>query len=113
MHLSVAELPKVYEELANLSRSFGMRAEVFYGGSAYGPQEAALRAGFDILVATPGRIIDHLERGSLDLTSVQHAVLDEADEMLNMGFADDVEEIFSYMDVSDDSIVLDRAPSIV
>lgn len=90
----------MHVELATLGRPFGLRAEVFYGGSPYGPQEAALRSGFDILVATPGRVIDHLERGTLDLGSVQHAVLDEADEMLNMGFADDIEDIFSYVDVS-------------
>lgn len=51
-------------------------------------------------MATPGRVIDHLQRGNLDLGQVQHAVLDEADEMLNMGFADDIESIFSYVNVS-------------
>lgn len=89
----------MYEELATLGRGFGLRAEVFHGGAAYGPQEGALRSGLDILVATPGRVIDHLQRGNLDLGQVQHAVLDEADEMLNMGFADDIESIFSYINV--------------
>ena len=89
----------MYEELATLGRGFGLRAEVFHGGAAYGPQESALRSGLDILVATPGRVIDHLQRGNLDLGQVQHAVLDEADEMLNMGFADDIESIFSYINV--------------
>ena len=73
---------------------------MFHGGAAYGPKESALRSGLDILVATPGRVIDHLQRGNLDLGQVQHAVLDEADEMLNMGFADDIESIFSYINVS-------------
>lgn len=90
----------MYEELASLGRPFGLRAEVFHGGAAYGPQEGALRQGLDILVATPGRVIDHLQRGNLNLADVQHAVLDEADEMLNMGFADDIESIFSYVNVS-------------
>lgn len=90
----------MHEELATLGRSFGLRAEVFHGGASYGPQESALKSGIDILVATPGRVIDHLQRGTLDLGNVQHAVLDEADEMLNMGFADDIESIFSYVNVS-------------
>ena len=60
----------------------------------------SLSDGLDILVATPGRVMDHLQRGALSLADVRHAVLDEADEMLNMGFADDIETIFSYVDVS-------------
>lgn len=95
---------QVHEELVTLGRSFGLRAEVFHGGASYGPQESALKAGIDILVATPGRVIDHLQRGTLDLGNVQHAVLDEADEMLNMGFADDIESIFSYVNVSNSSV---------
>ena len=91
----------MHEELATLGRTFGLRAEVFHGGASYGPQESALAAGIDILVATPGRVIDHLQRGALDLGNVQHAVLDEADEMLNMGFAEDIESIFSYVNVSE------------
>ena len=65
-----------------------------YGGSAYGPQLAGLRRGAQVVVGTPGRVIDHLEKGSLDLSELQYLVLDEADEMLRMGFADDVEKIF-------------------
>ncbi|MDQ4501750.1 DEAD/DEAH box helicase [Sinomonas sp. ASV322] len=65
-----------------------------YGGSAYGPQLAGLRRGAQVVVGTPGRVIDHLEKGSLDLSELQYLVLDEADEMLRMGFADDVERIF-------------------
>lgn len=66
-----------------------------YGGQSYGTQLSALRRGVDIVVGTPGRIIDHIERGSLDLSAVTHLVLDEADEMLKMGFAEDVEKILS------------------
>ncbi|PNY80381.1 DEAD/DEAH box helicase [Deinococcus koreensis] len=64
-----------------------------YGGAAYSPQESALRRGVDIVVGTPGRLIDHLERGNLDLGDVKFAVLDEADEMLSVGFADAIETI--------------------
>ena len=64
-----------------------------YGGSPYGPQLAGLRRGAQVVVGTPGRVIDHLEKGSLDLSNLQYLVLDEADEMLRMGFAEDVEKI--------------------
>jgi ATP-dependent RNA helicase DeaD len=64
-----------------------------YGGQGYGPQLSALRRGVQVVVGTPGRIIDHLERGSLNLDHVRHVVLDEADEMLRMGFIDAVESI--------------------
>ncbi|GMA17549.1 DEAD/DEAH box helicase [Deinococcus metallilatus] len=64
-----------------------------YGGAAYGPQENALRRGVDVVVGTPGRLIDHLERGNLDLSNIEYAVLDEADEMLSVGFADAIETI--------------------
>ena len=66
-----------------------------YGGAAYGPQLAALRRGVPIVVGTPGRLIDHLDKGSLDLSDIELVVLDEADEMLRMGFIDDVEKILS------------------
>ncbi|SMB94247.1 DEAD/DEAH box helicase [Deinococcus hopiensis] len=64
-----------------------------YGGASYSPQENALRRGVDVVVGTPGRLIDHLERGNLDLSEVKYAVLDEADEMLSVGFADAIETI--------------------
>ncbi|MCG7582109.1 DEAD/DEAH box helicase [Mycolicibacterium sp. OfavD-34-C] len=66
-----------------------------YGGSSYGPQLAGLKRGAQIVVGTPGRVIDHLEKGSLDLSRLDYLVLDEADEMLQMGFAEDVERILS------------------
>ena len=64
-----------------------------YGGSPYGPQIAGLRRGAQVVVGTPGRVIDHLEKGTLDLSHLDYLVLDEADEMLQMGFAEDVERI--------------------
>ena len=66
-----------------------------YGGQGYGVQLSALRRGVHIVVGTPGRIMDHLEKGTLDLTELRFLVLDEADEMLNMGFAEDVETILA------------------
>lgn len=64
-----------------------------YGGSPYGPQLSGLRRGAQVVVGTPGRVIDHIEKGSLDLSNLQYVVLDEADEMLRMGFAEEVDRI--------------------
>ncbi len=64
-----------------------------YGGQSYTVQLAGLRRGAQVVVGTPGRVIDHLERGTLDLSHLDYLVLDEADEMLQMGFAEDVERI--------------------
>ncbi len=71
----------------------GFHVLPIYGGQSYGPQLSALRRGVHVVVGTPGRVIDHLEKGSLDLSQVKTLVLDEADEMLRMGFIDDVETI--------------------
>ncbi len=64
-----------------------------YGGSSYAVQLSGLRRGAQVVVGTPGRVIDHLDRGTLDLSGLDYLVLDEADEMLQMGFAEDVERI--------------------
>ncbi|WP_127792238.1 DEAD/DEAH box helicase [Agromyces sp. LHK192] len=74
-----------------------------YGGQGYGVQLSALRRGVHIIVGTPGRIMDHLDRGTLDLSELRYLVLDEADEMLKMGFAEDVETILA--DTPDDKQV--------
>ncbi|MDR6611955.1 DEAD/DEAH box helicase [Leifsonia sp. 1010] len=74
-----------------------------YGGQGYGVQLSALRRGVHIVVGTPGRIMDHLEKGTLDLSQLKYLVLDEADEMLKMGFAEDVETILA--DTPDDKQV--------
>ena len=66
-----------------------------YGGSSYVPQLSGLKRGAQVVVGTPGRVIDHLEKGSLDLSRLDYLVLDEADEMLQMGFAEDVERILA------------------
>ncbi|XP_073320023.1 nucleolar RNA helicase 2 [Pagrus major] len=75
----------------------------FYGGSSYMPQIEAIRNGIDVLVGTPGRTKDHLQNNKLDLSKVKHVVLDEVDQMLDMGFAEQVEEILasSYQKDSD------------
>lgn len=71
----------------------GFNVLPIYGGQSYIPQLASLKRGAHVVVGTPGRIIDHLERGTLKLDQLAHMVLDEADEMLRMGFIDDVESI--------------------
>ena len=66
-----------------------------YGGASYTTQLAGLKRGAQVVVGTPGRVIDHIERGTLDLSQIDYLVLDEADEMLTMGFAEDVERILA------------------
>jgi len=83
---------QVTEALRTFARG-GPSIVTIYGGSPYAPQLRALRSGVPIVVGTPGRVIDHLERGSLDLSGLRMLVLDEADEMLRMGFIDDVERV--------------------
>lgn len=73
-----------------------LRVTPIYGGAAIQEQLRRLASGVDIVVGTPGRILDHLGRGTLDLSQLKWLVLDEADEMLNMGFIDDVDEILGY-----------------
>jgi ATP-dependent RNA helicase RhlE len=74
-------------------RFSNLKVAVFYGGVGYGKQNEALRTGVDILVATPGRLLDHLQQGNVRLDRVQYLVLDEADRMLDMGFLPDVRRI--------------------
>lgn len=71
----------------------GFRAITIYGGQSYDSQFRALKRGVHVVVGTPGRVIDHLNRGTLDLSELKVFVLDEADEMLRMGFIDDIEAI--------------------
>ncbi|VEI12468.1 DEAD/DEAH box helicase [Trueperella bialowiezensis] len=71
----------------------GLRVVAVYGGAPYGPQIGKIRDGAQVVVGTPGRIMDLIDRGALQLDGVRYFVLDEADEMLRMGFAEDVEKI--------------------
>ncbi|TFD54043.1 DEAD/DEAH box helicase [Cryobacterium frigoriphilum] len=81
----------------------GVHVLPVYGGQGYGQQLSALRRGVHIVVGTPGRIMDHLAKGTLDLSELKYLVLDEADEMLNMGFVEDIETILA--DTPDDKQV--------
>ncbi|XP_031498654.1 DEAD-box ATP-dependent RNA helicase 7 [Nymphaea colorata] len=88
------ELAKqVHADFEFYGQAMGLMSCCLYGGSPYHPQEFALKRGVDIVVGTPGRMKDHIERQNIDLRSLKFRVLDEADEMLNMGFVDDVENI--------------------
>jgi ATP-dependent RNA helicase DeaD len=84
---------QVSEAVHKYGRTLGARVLPVYGGQPIGRQLKALGRGVDVVVATPGRATDHLARKTLDLSQVTTVVLDEADEMLDMGFAEDIETI--------------------
>jgi ATP-dependent RNA helicase DeaD len=81
---------QVAEAMQGYGRHSGAKVLAVYGGQGYGQQIRQLRSGVDIVVGTPGRLLDLLERKLLDFSAIQTVVLDEADEMLKMGFIDDV-----------------------
>ncbi len=84
---------QVSQAFHRYGRGLGVRVLPIYGGQSIGWQMKALERGVDVVVATPGRALDHIGRGTLHLRGVETVVLDEADEMLDMGFAEDIEEI--------------------
>lgn len=84
---------QVAEEIHSLKGKKHLNIIPIYGGQAIQLQLRSLKKGIDIVVGTPGRVLDHLKRKSLNLQSITHVVLDEADEMLNMGFLEDVKDI--------------------
>jgi ATP-dependent RNA helicase DeaD len=86
---------QVAEAIIAYGRGLKIHVLPVYGGQPYGPQINQLRRGIDVVVGTPGRLLDLLERKVLDLSEIKTVVLDEADEMLNMGFIEDVESILS------------------
>jgi len=88
---------QVAEEMAALARLKGLRVVTIYGGASMGDQLDALHAGAEIIVGTPGRIYDHIRRHTLDLSTCMVACLDEADEMLNMGFFEEVTRILDHL----------------
>src|SRR5690606_2464785 len=88
---------QVAKDLAAAGATRGVRVLPIYGGVAYEPQIEALRAGVEILVGTPGRLLDLAEQGHLQLNRVRALVLDEADRMLDLGFLDDVEKILAML----------------
>ena len=89
---------QITDEIKKFGKHTGIRTATVYGGQGMGIQLDTLHRGVEIVVATPGRLIDHLKRGSIELRDVSHIVLDEADTMLDMGFVDDI------------SFILDLAP---
>ena len=82
------------EEMKSFTGNKYPRTTVLYGGASYAAQIRELKAGCEIVVGTPGRIKDHLEKKTLDLSKIKYFILDEGDEMLDMGFIDDIREIF-------------------
>lgn len=84
---------QVHSEIEKLAEGTGIKAAAIFGGVSYEPQIRNLRSGLHIIVATPGRLIDHAMRGNVDFLSIRDLVLDEADEMLSMGFYPDMQRI--------------------
>ncbi len=88
---------QVGESVREYGKHLPFRASVVFGGVSINTQIAQLRRGADVVVATPGRLIDHLQQGTIDLSKVEILVLDEADRMLDMGFIRDIKRIFKYL----------------
>lgn len=88
---------QVKEDIANIGRFKRVRAAAVYGKHPFHYQKEELRQKCHVVVGTPGRVLDHIERGTLKLEEINHFVLDEADEMLNMGFIDQVEAIINHL----------------
>lgn len=89
---------QVAEAIESFAKNIkGLKVATLYGGQSYGPQFSQLERGAQVVVGTPGRLMDHLRRKSLNLSHLSFCVLDEADEMLNMGFLDDIEWILEHL----------------
>src|SRR5210317_1746494 len=88
---------QVAESVRNYGRHLPFRAAVIFGGVNINPQISKLRKGVDIVVATPGRLLDHLQQRTIDLSEVETLVLDEADRMLDMGFIRDIRRILAVL----------------
>ncbi len=86
---------QVSQAFSDYAQFFDVRILAVYGGQPYGPQITRLNKGVDVVVGTPGRILDLLERNCLNLSRIQTVILDEADEMLSMGFIEDIETILA------------------
>ena len=87
---------QVTEEINSLKGETGLKIASIYGGQSIVLQKKLLKKGLDVVVGTPGRLLDHLRSKSINLSMIKYLVLDEADEMLNMGFIDDIEEILKH-----------------
>lgn len=91
---------QVYTVVRDMADAAGLTTEQIYGGVGYDNQTKALKNGTDIIVATPGRLLDHIDRKNANFRNIQFLVLDEADRMLDMGFLPDVKEIISFTNKS-------------
>ena len=89
----------------------GVHVEAVYGGASIEPQMRALKKGVQIIVATPGRLVDLKNRGVADLSGIQNIVLDEADEILNMGFSENISEIFESIDENHSTLMFSATMS--
>jgi len=88
---------QVDDQVSHLARHTSLKGIAVYGGVGLGPQRQALQSGATVVTATPGRLLDHIRRGWLDLGGVEVLVLDEADRMLDMGFLPDIRRILEYL----------------
>ncbi|HEY4129216.1 MAG TPA: DEAD/DEAH box helicase, partial [Gemmatimonadaceae bacterium] len=88
---------QILEELNSLAVHTPLTAAAIYGGVGMGPQEHAFRTGVDVLIATPGRLLDHLKHSYAKLDRIEHLVLDEADRMLDMGFLPDIKRLLKML----------------
>ena len=86
---------QVQEDITNIGRYKRIKGLALYGKSPFAKQKLALKQKTHIVVGTPGRVLDHMEKGTLDVSKIEYLVIDEADEMLNMGFLEQVESITS------------------
>jgi ATP-dependent RNA helicase RhlE len=96
---------QVQDSVKTYGKHIALRSAVVYGGVHIDPQIAELRAGVEILVATPGRLLDHLQQKTVNLSQVQFLVLDEADRMLDMGFLPDIKRILSVLPAKRQSLM--------
>jgi ATP-dependent RNA helicase RhlE len=88
---------QVSEQMNNYARRLALRSTMIYGGVTIQAQIERLQRGVDIVVATPGRLLDHAERGTINLSRIEFLVLDEADRMLDLGFIDDIKKVAEYL----------------
>ncbi|RXF01690.1 DEAD/DEAH box helicase [Pseudoalteromonas phenolica O-BC30] len=99
--LVLAPTRELAQQVAENTQQYAANTELkvvcLYGGANIGPQEKRLKAGVDIVIATPGRLLDHLIKGTLSLNQLQHLVFDEADRMLDMGFIGEIKRIMRHV----------------
>ena len=108
---------QIDQQIQGLSYYISVGSIAIYGGGdgiVYAEQERALRDGRDIIVATPGRLISHMAQGYVNFSHLKHLILDEADEMLDMGFLDDIEKIVSFLPAERETLMFSAtmAPKI-